>query len=35
MNARFSYCFTSAPGSEYPPMVREHRMEAYRAITGR
>ncbi len=33
MNARFSYCFTSAPGSEYPPMVREHRMEAYKAVT--
>jgi phosphoribosyl 1,2-cyclic phosphate phosphodiesterase len=33
MHARFAYCFASAPGSEYPPMVREHRMEAYRAIT--
>ena len=22
-----------APGSEYPPIVREHRMEAYRAVT--
>ncbi|MGH6770781.1 MAG: MBL fold metallo-hydrolase [Xanthobacteraceae bacterium] len=27
MNARFAYCFVRAPGSEYPPMVRENRME--------
>ena len=33
MHARFGYCFASAPGSEYPPMVREHRMEPYRTIT--
>jgi phosphoribosyl 1,2-cyclic phosphate phosphodiesterase len=28
MNARFAYCFVRAPGSEYPPMVRENRMTA-------
>jgi phosphoribosyl 1,2-cyclic phosphate phosphodiesterase len=33
MHARFGYCFTAPPGSEYPPMVREHRMEAYRTVT--
>ena len=33
MHARFGYCFAAPPGSEYPPMVRENRMEAYRAIT--
>ncbi len=33
MHARFSYCFTAAPGSDYPPMVRENRMEAYRTVT--
>jgi phosphoribosyl 1,2-cyclic phosphate phosphodiesterase len=33
MNARFSYCFTRAPGSEYPPMVRENRMRAGEPIT--
>jgi phosphoribosyl 1,2-cyclic phosphate phosphodiesterase len=33
MHARFGYCFTAPPGSEYPPMVREHRMEAYRTVS--
>ena len=33
MHARFGYCFARAPGSEYPPMVRENRMEAYQPIT--
>jgi phosphoribosyl 1,2-cyclic phosphate phosphodiesterase len=33
MNARFGYCFTAPPGSEYPPIVRENRLEAYRPIT--
>jgi phosphoribosyl 1,2-cyclic phosphate phosphodiesterase len=32
LNARFSYCFTREPGSEYPPMVRENRMEAYQPV---
>ena len=31
MHARFGYCFAAAPGSEYPPMVRENRMEAVSA----
>jgi len=25
---RFGYCFVAPPGSEYPPIVREHRMAA-------
>ena len=33
MHDRFGYCFASAPGSEYPPMVRENRMEADRTVT--
>jgi phosphoribosyl 1,2-cyclic phosphate phosphodiesterase len=33
LNARFAYCFARAPGSEYPPMVREHRMAAGQALT--
>jgi phosphoribosyl 1,2-cyclic phosphate phosphodiesterase len=32
LNERFSYCFTREPGSEYPPMVRENRMEAYQPV---
>ena len=36
MNARFGYCFKSPPGSEYPPIVSEHRLKAGQtiAITG-
>ncbi|MCX7311968.1 MAG: MBL fold metallo-hydrolase [Alphaproteobacteria bacterium] len=30
---RFRYCFESPPGSEYPPTVQEHRIEAGRAVT--
>jgi phosphoribosyl 1,2-cyclic phosphate phosphodiesterase len=26
MRARFSYCFASPPGSDYPPIVSEHRL---------
>ena len=33
MRARFGYCFKSPPGSEYPPIVREHRLAAGRPIT--
>jgi phosphoribosyl 1,2-cyclic phosphate phosphodiesterase len=33
MHARFGYCFESPPGSEYPPMVSEHRLLAGRQIT--
>ncbi len=28
MHGRFGYCFTTPPGSEYPPIVTEHRMTA-------
>jgi len=28
MHTRFDYCFKSPPGSEYPPMVTEHRLAA-------
>ena len=27
MNARFGYCFVAPPGSEYPPIVRENRLD--------
>jgi phosphoribosyl 1,2-cyclic phosphate phosphodiesterase len=33
MNARFGYCFEAPPGSEYPPIVREHRLVAGRSLT--
>jgi len=33
MHARFGYCFTSPPGSEYPPIVSEHRLTPGEAIT--
>jgi phosphoribosyl 1,2-cyclic phosphate phosphodiesterase len=32
MRARFSYCFASPPGSEYPPIVSEHRLTAGHAV---
>ena len=28
MHQRFAYCFELPPGSEYPPIVREHRLTA-------
>jgi len=28
LNTRFSYCFKTPPGSEYPPIVTEHRIAA-------
>jgi phosphoribosyl 1,2-cyclic phosphate phosphodiesterase len=28
MHQRFGYCFKAPPGSEYPPIVREHRLAA-------
>src|SRR5262245_55751750 len=28
LHARFDYCFASPPGSEYPPIVKEHRLVA-------
>ncbi|HEY7246537.1 MAG TPA: MBL fold metallo-hydrolase [Xanthobacteraceae bacterium] len=33
IRARFGYCFQSPPGSEYPPIVTEHRLEPGRAVT--
>ena len=33
MHARFGYCFAAPPGSEYPPIVREHRMAAGEPVT--
>ena len=33
MHARFDYCFKSPPGSEYPPILREHRLTAGHAVT--
>jgi phosphoribosyl 1,2-cyclic phosphate phosphodiesterase len=33
MNARFGYCFKSPPGSEYPPIVTEHRIMAGKPMT--
>jgi phosphoribosyl 1,2-cyclic phosphate phosphodiesterase len=33
MHLRFDYCFRSPPGSEYPPIVTDHRMEAGRMLT--
>jgi phosphoribosyl 1,2-cyclic phosphate phosphodiesterase len=32
VRARFDYCFESPPGSDYPPIVREHRFAAGRPI---
>jgi len=28
LRQRFGYCFETPPGSQYPPIVREHRLEA-------
>jgi phosphoribosyl 1,2-cyclic phosphate phosphodiesterase len=33
MLARFGYCFRSPPGSEYPPIVRDHGLAAGQPIT--
>jgi phosphoribosyl 1,2-cyclic phosphate phosphodiesterase len=33
LNIRFAYCFDAPPGSEYPPIVREHRMQALQPVT--
>jgi len=32
MRIRFGYCFQSPPGSEYPPIVSEHRLNAGAAL---
>jgi phosphoribosyl 1,2-cyclic phosphate phosphodiesterase len=33
LHARFSYCFISAPGSDYPPIVSERQLVAGRPVT--
>jgi phosphoribosyl 1,2-cyclic phosphate phosphodiesterase len=33
LHARFGYCFVTPPGSDYPPIVTEHRLVAGRAVT--
>jgi len=33
MHARFNYCFEAPPGSDYPPIVREHRLAAGQPVT--
>lgn len=33
MRARFGYCFQSPPGSEYPPIVHEHRLSPGQSVT--
>lgn len=33
LHARFGYCFASPPGSEYPPIVTEHRLKPGRSVT--
>jgi phosphoribosyl 1,2-cyclic phosphate phosphodiesterase len=33
LHARFGYCFRSPPGSEYPPIVTEHRLDPGRSET--
>ncbi len=32
LHARFGYCFMTPPGSEYPPILAEHRLEPGRAV---
>ena len=33
LHARFSYCFISAPGSDYPPILSEKELKAMRPVT--
>ncbi len=33
LRTRFGYCFETPPGSEYPPIVREHRLAAGQPVT--
>ena len=33
MHAHFGYCFETPPGSEYPPIVHEHRIVAGEPMT--
>src|SRR5215475_13936147 len=32
VKARFGYCFATPPGSEYPPILAEHRLEPGRPV---
>lgn len=32
MHTRFNYCFEAPPGSDYPPIVREHRLAAGQSL---
>ncbi|HEX2652172.1 MAG TPA: MBL fold metallo-hydrolase, partial [Xanthobacteraceae bacterium] len=32
LTTRFGYCFKTPPGSQYPPIVTEHRIEALREV---
>jgi phosphoribosyl 1,2-cyclic phosphate phosphodiesterase len=33
LHERFNYCFATPPGSEYPPILNEHRLVAGEAVT--
>ena len=33
MHARFGYCFSTPPGSQYPPTLREHPLEPGKTVT--
>src|SRR5512147_2095961 len=33
LHARFGYCFMTPPGSQYPPILKEHRLVPGEAIT--
>jgi phosphoribosyl 1,2-cyclic phosphate phosphodiesterase len=33
LHARFGYCFMTPPGSDYPPILNEHRLTAGRPLT--
>jgi phosphoribosyl 1,2-cyclic phosphate phosphodiesterase len=33
LRTRFGYCFEAPPGSEYPPIVTEHRLQAGLSVT--
>jgi phosphoribosyl 1,2-cyclic phosphate phosphodiesterase len=33
LNARFGYCFVTPPGSNYPPILNEHRISAGHPVT--
>lgn len=33
LHSKFGYCFASPPGSEYPPIISEHRLTAGQTVT--